>query len=453
MTSSPDPAAARSRGRSALRLIGLILLALLALVLGLGAGLETPWGMKAAANLALRLAHPWRGAELAVAGARGGFITGIELHGIRVRRADGSFEAEVDTLIVRYHVSELIGPSRRVRELVVAGANASATLPLKGEPGAKKPGSPPDFTLDRIGVRRVSATLRVRPAGRDSVLEVGGLALAISALRVTRTVSLALDTLTASLRAPAAPPATLRLAAAGRLAPGRMEVRTLTLGGERTRVTGAGALALPTPQGIHIASADFRLRFAPLAGGDIRRFVPALGDPGDVTLDLAARGADSTLDLTMMARAERGGHANLVAHLPAHGGALVLRTEGRIRDLDLGAIAGASLQRLVLSASWNADLSGQNAAHISGPLSLDLAGTRVGATRLEAASLAGRFDDGRVTMRLGGAANGFDLAATGWVTPLSVPPACDLEGKLGVPPIFAAGGRPALVAGAMPFHI
>src|SRR5262249_13462615 len=160
---------------------------------------------------------------------------------------------------------------------------------------------------------------------------------------------------------------------------------------------------------------DFRVRFAPLAGGDIQRFVPALGDPGDVALDLAARGADSTLDVTMEARAERGGHVNLTAHLPAHGGALVLRTEGRVRDLNLGAIP--TLKGLILTASWNADLTGPNAARISGPLALDLAGTRFGATRLEAASLGGKFEDGRATIRIGGAANGFDLAATGWVTP------------------------------------
>jgi autotransporter translocation and assembly factor TamB len=410
--------------------------------------------MKAAVNLTLRFVHPVREADLSVSGARGGFLSGMEVYGVRLRRNDGSLEVTADTLAMRYRLDELIGGSPRLRGAVLAGVHVAARWPLRKSVAEEPPeASHTDFTVDRIELRRGSARLQVRAVQRDSVLEVEHLGLAISELRITRTPSLTLDTLTATLRAPSEPAGTVRVAAAGKLSHGRVEVRMLTVDGDRTRVAGAGILPLPSREGWTFEGANFRLTCAPLAGSDIRRFLPVVGDPGDVTLDLTARGDSSTLHVALDARAVRGGHVNLEAGLPARAGAVALRTSGRIQSLDLGAILGGDPDRLAITAQWTADLAGPDLRSISGPLTLDLAGTRARAVRLDEARLSGRFEDGRVTLQLAGAADSFVLAGSGWITPFAAPAAYDFSGALSVPPIRAAASRPILVAGSLPFHI
>ncbi len=454
MTSSSEPAFAPSRGGSLLRLLRGALLIVLALAAGGVAFMHTPWGMKAAVNLTLRLVRPVREADLSVTGARGGFFSGIEVYGVRLRRNDGQLEVTADTLAMRYRLDELIGGSPRVRGTVLAGVRVTARWPLRERVPEKPPeASPTDFTLDRIELRRGSARLQVRAVQRDSLLEVEHLGLAISELRITRTLSLTLDTLTATLRVPSEPAATVRVAAAGKLLPGRAEVRTLTVDGDRTRVAGAGVLPLPSREGWDFEGADFRLTCAPLAGSDIRRFLPVVGDPGDITLDLTARGDSSTLHATLDARAARGGHVSIKADLPARAGAVALRTDGRIQSLDLGAILGGDPDRLTITAQWTADLAGPDLGRISGPLTLDLAGTRARAVRLDEARLSGRFEDGRATLQLAGAADSFALTGSGWITPFAAPAAYDFSGALSVPPIRAAVSLPILVTGNLPFHI
>jgi len=72
--------------------------------------------MTTALHLVFRLAHPIQGADLVVAGARGGSLSRMEVYRARIRREDGSLEVVVDTLTIRYRLAELIGRPLRVRE-------------------------------------------------------------------------------------------------------------------------------------------------------------------------------------------------------------------------------------------------------------------------------------------------------------------------------------------------
>ena len=451
MTTPSEPAEARSRWTLALRVGAVVLLAPPVLVLIAGLALETPWGMRTAANLILPLVRPLD-AGITISGARGGFLTGIEVHGVRMRRADGTLDARADTVIARYRLSELLTRSRRLRDAEVAGLSFSVSWPLpeSGEEKAPQPNSrPSEFRLDRIELRRANGVVRMSPVGRDSIFELADARIGVANLRVRESTSLAFDTVSAVIRAPAPPPAALRLAAAGALSPGRLDLRAFTLDGDRTRISGKGSLALPAGDRSDVEHTDFRLTFTPFAGSDIRRFLPWLGDPGDLALDFAARGRDSTLHLSLAANAARGGDAKLEADLPAGGGRVILRTAGRVHDLGWGATADSTR----FTAVWNADLAGPDVARIFGPFSIDLSGSRMGAMRFDDARVAGSFDAGRATVRVNGAANDYRLEASGHVTPFGASPDYDLSGTLAVPPIHAREGTPALFAGSLPFKI
>ncbi|HUK63030.1 MAG TPA: hypothetical protein VLV15_06850, partial [Dongiaceae bacterium] len=63
------------------RLVGAALVGCAALALVLVVTLETSFGVRTAATLALRLARPFPGLDARVGGARAGALTGLELHG------------------------------------------------------------------------------------------------------------------------------------------------------------------------------------------------------------------------------------------------------------------------------------------------------------------------------------------------------------------------------------
>jgi len=447
-----EPTPRQSRWRIVLRSFLLVVFVLLALVLLLLGTLHTRRGMTATVNLTLRLIRPWRGAEITVADARYGFLSGIELYGVHVSKRDAAFDARIDTLRVDYHLGDLTGRPLRIRSILVAGARVNARFPFPKEPTSSKAGGGSNLAFDRVELRRGSARLFFRTAIRDSVLELDGAALTGSGIRITQGVALTLDTLAATLRSPSPPAAMVRLSASGSMASERIVVRSLTIDGVRTRISGFGIAVLPTQEHPGYDGTDFRLTFAPLAGTDIRRFLPALGDPGDITLDLRARGDASALHTSLTARAQRGGTVDLDASLPPRGGKVELRTQGRIDDLDLDAILGKDLGKIRLTTQWSADLAGPGLAQISGPFTLDLTGANVRGAVLDQALLEGRFDDGRYAFHVTGRAAGYSVQGAGWVTPLATPRECNLSGILSVPPIRDADSA-CVFAGYLPFQV
>jgi len=442
----------RNHASSILRILLLVLFGLLALAVLIVATLHTRRGMTAAVNLTVHLTKPWRGAEITVADARRGFFSGIELYGVRVRQDGASFDARIDTLRIEYRLADLMGRPLRIRSIRVLGVRVGARFPFPAESAAKQSGGGANLQFDRVELRRGTARLLVPAAGRDSVLELDGVAIAGSRIRITRGLAFTVDTLGALVRAPAPPAAEVRIVAAGDFAPGRVQVRSLTVRGDRTRVSGTGTLVLPTSEHRGFDGTDLRLTFAPLAGTDIRRFLPVFGSPGDVTLDLRAQGRESALHTTCSARAERGGAIELEATLPAGSGAAALRAEGRVTDLDLDAILGRNLGQTRLTAQCSADLAGPDRARLSGPVTLDLSGTRVRGARLSRTRIEGRFDEGRYAFRAVGEAAGYSLRGSGSITPLSSPLSFDFTGLLSVPPIHAPDSTRLLFAGAIPIE-
>lgn len=398
-----------------------VLLVPVVLVVVLVAALHTPWGMKTVANQALRAVPLWPETRLEAAAARGGFGSGIELYGIRLIAPNGPLAGVIDTLRVSYQLHELLGNPRRVREIRIAGLQLLASrLPraVAKDRKSRADRRPPQVTLDRLELHRTDLEIHVSSFGRDSVLLVKGLDLTITDFRLHESTSLALDTLSATLVSPAAPAESLRLAMRGRLTPTRLELDTLSIAGVRTRVTGAGTLPVKGGEGASFVGADFSLYARPLAGADIERFLPFLGNPGDLTLGMVARSRGSRLHATVDARAARGGHVALEATVAAAGGPISLHTDGRVDDLDLGALRGGAADSLVIDASWRAELDGPDRAHLSGPIALTLDGSRVGDLRFDEARIEGALADRRATVNARARGEGFALTVAGWATPL-----------------------------------
>jgi autotransporter translocation and assembly factor TamB len=402
------------------RPVAVVLLVLLGLAGTPLALLQTPWGMKTVANLALSAIPLWPDTRLEATAARAGFFSGIEIYGIRLIAKNGPVTGGIDTLRVSYRLHELLGSPRRLREIRIAGLELRASrLPravTKGRKQSAQGRRPAQVTFDRFELHRGNLEIHVPSFGRDSVLFAKGLDVRVSDFHMHEAMSLALDTLGTILVSPSAPPETLRLAMRGTLTPTQMKLDTLSLFGRRTRVTGAGILPVKSDS-LSFAGADFGLHARPLAGVDIERFLPFLGDPGDLTLGMVARGEGSRLHATVDARARRGGRVVIDLSLPAAGGPLSLHTHGRLDDLDLGAIQGGPADSLVVDASWSAELDGPDRARLSGPFEIGLDGTRIGDLVLDLARIDGAFAEGRATANLRARGQNFSLSGDGGATP------------------------------------
>jgi autotransporter translocation and assembly factor TamB len=444
-----------------LALAGLGVFALVALA-ALWVGLETRWGMTTAVRAALSGANPWPGTALTIGDARGGFLGGIALHDVRLTRADGVVLVKIDTLEASYDISRLLGKPVSVRSIRVAGIDVHARqLPsglfdllepfMSGKP-AGKPGA--GFALTRLEITRGVIALAMPRLGRDSVLSASALTTRASRLAFGKASTLSLDTLAAVLVAPAPPTARLELALAARLEPDRLVLRSFSLNNARTHAIAAGTITLPAGKPPRFDGTDVSLRMSPLAGEDIAHFLPMLGNPGDVTLEASARGERGAFAVRLDGRASRGGHASIDANISGAGGPVSVTAHGRVMALDLGALRGGVRDSFVVSALWSVDLAGQAPQTISGPYSLDLAGTRVGPRRFETATIKGQFTSGQTTFTLDALGDDLALVASGELKPFEPAPEYAVRGTLTVPADFTTprDTTGASLRGRRPFY-
>ncbi|HEY6865734.1 MAG TPA: hypothetical protein VI792_00660, partial [Candidatus Eisenbacteria bacterium] len=424
------------------------------LAIGLGLLLETPWGVRTALQAVFALARPLPGATLEIAGARGGFLTGIELRGVRLTSPRPRIEARADTLRLTYRPAELLRRPLRVGSLLLAGPTVSVAVVPRTPPRPRSGRAPFVIDVDQITVRRGDVDAWIGPLVRDARWRATDLALALRDLRWRglRT-TLALDTLGTGLAVPGGPERVLRLSARGVAESDGLHDVRLRVDGERSRLSGRGTLILPWPPGRSLDGTDFALEVDPFAAADLRPFLPGRGDPGDVSLDLRVRGDGSALSARSVLRSTRAGGLALDGRaVPDSGGPRAARVSVRATALDLGAWIGRPPGSLVLEGTVDADLAGPEPGHLTGPVEVALDGSRVSGVRIERARLSGRFDDGLAALRADAAAAGFTLRASGSARPLGTRPSCDLRATLGIPPRLAGGAskspRPrTLIAG------
>jgi hypothetical protein len=417
---------------------------LLLLLVGL---LETPWGVRIAAVTALRIVDPWPGTKVHVGSARGGFLTGIELHDAVLMHRDGTARVRVDTLRLVYRLNEILARPLVLREAHIAGLTIVARdLP---PPGPNEPNSVPfEARFRRVELTRGALSYPL-PGVRDSSLELRDVDLRADSIRVGRIQTLTLDTLNAAVVWPGGTgageaPLRVRVGARGALEAERVDFTTLALETPASRIVLRGVAPLPRAGAAWTDGYDLRLDAEPVGQGDVERVVPALRKMSNLALAGTARGDSTTLDVKLTARTRAGGTVELAARITPPGrGAAGLAAHGRVSRIDLADVLGGTRGVHVLDASVDADLAGPSHPHWSGPVALWRADSSAGtAARVR---LTAQFKDGRASLALDARAAGIVLDASGTASPFERALTADLTGDLTLPPmrLGAAGDSSA----------
>jgi translocation and assembly module TamB len=457
---SPPPRRVLPRGlRATLLIVGL-----LALVPAfLGALLEFPAGMRWAVQSGLDWVRPLPGARVLVGGARGGFLTGIELHDLNVVWGTGITHAHIDTLRVTYVPSELLGSSIRARSVRVAGITFVTTPELDGlltQTRQRPPDSTFALALDRLELARGAVSIVRADSSRAAAgpLNIVGarardVNVRLDDLRVRGSSPVfASSSIGAQWFAPGDTAVTATLTAGAALEPGWIRDLDLHLDLASSHLALAGSVAVPSGTRFALDHTDIRLRLAPLSGSDLKRLVPKLARAPDLSMESRLLGQGDSIAFSAAARTadgarlDAGGRALLAAGRPA-----AVRLRANASGVDAGSWSLMDRGALVLSGAAEADLGGSDVAHLSGPLalSLDAAGTRQKAHPVHA-RLAARFKDGEATGRADATLDQLTFHAAGTVRPLGSRIGCDLDFVAQVPPFDpswrepGAHGRPLL---------
>jgi translocation and assembly module TamB len=456
MARTPEFKAIRPAGvpRALLRLAIALLLGASALILILVLALETPWGVRTVARSALDLANPWPGSTLSVAGARGGFLTGLTLFGFDLRQADGPLQAHVDTLKVQYRLNELLGSPFRLRHISLAGVQVVTSrgesgfdlvTPFRKPPTVQTSPAPPKkagkrTVIGAIQVQRASVELRFRLSRQDSLVRVTDLEVALRDLTLGGGATrLALDTLAATVTLPASPEAQFRVTAAGALTGDRLTVTTLEVDGGKTHVSGAGVLDVANRDRFDTTRVSFHAH--PIASDDLARWLPRAPKFGEMTVDLEAQGEGPALVLDAALRQDQGGAITLKARgIPSLEGPIEFGAHAKARAFTLER--GADLW--ILDGAIDADLRGPGREHISGPVQVSLNGTRIGAMRLTVARLSALTNDGETSLHGEVKSPEFQASLSGTARPFDARPSYDVSASLDetARPPDARGRRP-----------
>ena len=185
----------------------------------------------------------------------------------------------------------------------------------------------------------------------------------------------------------------------------RLELDTLSLHTASSSVTGGGTVASSDTS----SQTAFRLELAPLALSDLAPFAGGVGE-GSLT---------GSVDV----RSRAGGALDFSVHLQASGGGRIdadgewrdrkrLRARGKVEGIDPGVVLRAAPAGSA-SLTFDVDLEGTELARLDGHADLVVGETVLDGFRIDEASLASRFRDGRGDFELSGTAQGVGLKASG----------------------------------------
>src|SRR5262245_59275364 len=459
MASNLDPPATPPRALSVLARVAVIAVAIvIGVVTAAVIALETPWGVRSVASLALGIFNPWPGTHAEVRGAAGGFLDGLELRGVRLSSARGQTFASLDTLRVEYRLHEVIASGHRLRRATVAGLTIDFTdwpALAPSRPSSRPKSTAAVLLVDALTLRRGAVDWQMPPRGRDSLWWGREVMLQIRGFRVAGGLVLGrVATLEASFGPREAPAQRFGLAASGDLGRDALRDLHLSIDGDSTHVFAAGTCG--APDSLHrFAGTDLAVGFGPLAARDVRRYFPSAVDPGDVTLDARLRRDGALLIAHVAASGTRAARLDLDARVtPTTSGPVVLWARGQSHAIDWGAWTGGAPGQLVVDGTIDADLHGPSLDRLDGSLEVNLDGSRVSGRRLERAGGSARFAAGRADLRVEARSEGFVLHASGDAQPFADPPTWRLAPSLTIPPRDAHGATPpagerALVAGTL----
>lgn len=265
--------------------------------------LQLPFVAGPVAQMALSLANPWEGTEVSVSAAGGTWLTDLSLREVRISSPDGSLVIAIDSLGASYDLAALargelrFNSVRLVRPIVVTGTTPEGDLeflhPFRSGPEADSESETegrqelePDTSEGlRISFGSVAVSLGgfFLHAGGDSggtALDVSDILIAARDFSIGRSISVTLDTLSASYRPGPDARESVQVALAGAMADDLITVRTFDARSPRTNLRASGTLALPLDTAFTAHESSFRLDADPIAYSDIHPFVDAFGPEG-----------------------------------------------------------------------------------------------------------------------------------------------------------------------------
>ncbi|MFI5370780.1 MAG: translocation/assembly module TamB domain-containing protein [Candidatus Eisenbacteria bacterium] len=434
--SAPGPGRVASTLERVIRgLLRTVLIVVVALAGTVTALIETPAGLRMTAGFALRIVRPFPGLESEVGGARGGALTGLELHGIRFRNARGTV-ISVDTLRLAYRLDELLGHPLVVRRIALSGLIVDARGIPRPEPEPKGP--PTDRRIERLDLDRVTLVAAMPGAPRDSVVTAHVRLARFRDMHFGAAFTLAIDSLEATADMPGIAavggwPIHATLAARGEVLADRVRIGALRVRTDASDLTLTGVVPLADRS---LAGLDVVLDAVPLGGRDLGRVVPGTGLRGDFALHAFARSDSARTGFGLAARGRADGRVTLDGSLVMpRGGPVAGHARGVARRFDLADLLGGPRGTRVIEATLQADVAGDSLDRLDGPVTLDLAGTRYGGTRLDDARLDARFTAGRAALTTRLSSGALAMEATGWTRPFDATPAGELNARLDLPAI------------------
>ncbi|MBA3258079.1 MAG: hypothetical protein H0T68_01270, partial [Gemmatimonadales bacterium] len=403
--------------------------ALLLLVAGALALLQVPPVATWLGRQLVGLAPLAPGAEVDIGRVSGTWVSGLALEDLRLRNEGGEL-ARIRSVRLRYDLRKLAGANRRVRELVVDGANVRARRDSAGWDIARVLSQSSDtagggsFAIDRVELRHVNLVAELAP---DSLLRIQDLQLRARDLALGETMTATLDTVHARVLPPSDPPLWLDLAARGEATPEVFRLDPFRVATDRSEI--AGRVVLPRsfdlPRNVDQLSA--RVTATPLALQDLAAVVPAVTGEGELQLDarveaVGRRATGRLLGRLGEARAALEGSTLVGPGVPAE-----YRVAGTIRDLDPARVF-ASAPAGDLNLNVNADLRGPTLAQSAGSAEIRLTDSRVGATTLQDLQLRTELNAGRADLDLRALVEKGRIRATGWARPFDSTPSYRLAG-------------------------
>lgn len=405
-------------------------ISILTLVVAIVALLQIPAAATWVTGRLLGLVPLNPGYALEVGRVSGNWITGLQLEAVVLRR--GSRElALVERLRVSYDPRELRGPDRRLRELVVDGANVAARRERGGwdianalQSSDDTTSAGGDFVIDRLTVRRVEVAAQLAP---DSTARVSDLTLDGRGLVVGDPVLLTMDTLRASLSPPGEPPLWFDLAAAGAATAQEIRLDPLRIKSHRSDIAGTVVLPRSFDDPRIAERLDVRLEALPLALADLASVYPGVPPEGNVRLEATASAAGRLVTAQLAARLDPGTIELEGSTVLGQGAPAVYRLHGEVRDLDPSRLH-RSAPIGVVNGQVEADLRGETLPLADGSASLRLRGSRFGDTDLRDFDLRAEVKQGRADLRLRGQVFGGSVRADGWARPFDSIPSYRLAG-------------------------
>ncbi|MGI9627599.1 MAG: hypothetical protein ACR2QM_12235, partial [Longimicrobiales bacterium] len=293
-----------------------------------------------------------------------------------------------------------------------------------GDTEGESAGSPWEIEIQRFSVGDVSGT--ARKYGEDSVTRVEDFKAAGGPVRLGPDRLVILDTLGARIQSPVAGAEWTSVSAIGQLTDRRLEISSVSLTSDRSRLMGQGTLLLPDDEN-DVEDIDFGLRATPLVLGDLRPFIEGLKPEEAIELEASIRGESRRVTVSADARSLSGGVANLSGSLtPLLDGPVDVDVTASVSRLELGRLLESTAVGGMLDGTASLKLAGDSLTALNGLAEGTFAGLSMGSTTVQESSVLADFREGTADLDVRALLDSIELSIAGSVAPFGADPAYDL---------------------------